>query len=97
MMTWIAGKHGRLWISDRVGGLVVSDRRRPNRRRKKRGSVNDCEVSRFNETSYIKPHVNVSELSVSVVVATFASSMLQFLSRHPVERNASLLTYLNRV
>ncbi|EYC46029.1 hypothetical protein Y032_0411g970 [Ancylostoma ceylanicum] len=71
--------------------------RRPNRRRKKRGSVNDCEVSRFNETSYIKPHVNVSELSVSVVVATFASSMLQFLSRHPVERNASLLTYLNRV
>ncbi|EYC17721.1 hypothetical protein Y032_0030g2235 [Ancylostoma ceylanicum] len=27
MMTWIAGKRERLWILDRVGGLVVSDRR----------------------------------------------------------------------
>ncbi|EYB96167.1 hypothetical protein Y032_0152g2848 [Ancylostoma ceylanicum] len=27
MMTWSVGKRGRLWIPDRVGGLVVSDRR----------------------------------------------------------------------
>ncbi|EYC19000.1 hypothetical protein Y032_0025g1108 [Ancylostoma ceylanicum] len=27
MMTWNAGKRGRLWIPDRVNGLVVPDRR----------------------------------------------------------------------